>query len=226
MKGLVLKDLYETRFQIIMGLIMALFIWVMLVVSFYNDGFDTSTESESLVSSFAVVLVDYTVISVFTTSVKSTLNSDVAGGWADIRQTMPVTNSGIIMSKIISTAVTIVIYMLLCLVGGAVLLLSGFNLNAEVIIAFPVCISLLQMIALVPVYPLSFKFGAKTANAFFTAFMLITAAVLTVFAFAAFSNDISPFAIRLLAYGALPCAAAVTVFVSYRAGKKLIAVNF
>ena len=94
---------------------------------------------------------------------------------------------------------------------------------AEILIAGPICIGLLQVIAIAPCFPLGMKIGVRKTDGLYLTFVILTAIILVIFGFVAFSNEISSAVIRIICYGILPAAAALVTFVSYKAGKNQIA---
>lgn len=229
MKGLILKDLYTIRTQIIVGAIICLYPAVLLHLGLTNMLSDISmsdsvaSDLEKLMLSFVTLLISYCFIVPFSSFLLNTMKSDYECGWLKIQRTMPLNAGEAIGSKLICTGIVIGIFTLLALIVNIIILIREPEfIIAEIAIAGPVCIGLLQVIAVAPCFPLGMKIGVKKTDGLYLTFVILTGLILIIFGFAAFSNDISTTAVRIICYAVLPVATALTVFISYKAGKNQI----
>ncbi len=230
MKGLILKDLYTIRLQIIVGSIICLYPAVIFNLGLTNLLSDISmtdsvmSDLERLMLSFVTLLISYIFIVPFSSFLLNTMKSDYESGWLKIQRTMPLNAGEAIGSKLICTGIVIGFFTLFALILNVILLIrEPETFIAEIAIAGPICIGLLQVIAIAPCFPLGMTLGVKKTDGLYLTFVILTGIILVIFGFAAFSNDISTSVIRIICYGVLPVAAALTVFISYKAGKNQIA---
>lgn len=223
MKGLILKDLYTIRVQIIAGAIICLYPAILFNLGLSNMVSGVSSELGGLMLTFTVLLISYVFIVPFSSFLLNTMKSDYESGWLKIQRTMPVNAGEAIGAKLVCTGIVIGFFTLFALIVNVILLIREPAIIAELAIAGPICIGLLQAIALAPVFPLGMKFGVKKSDGLYFTFVILTGIILIIFGFAAFSNDISVAMMRIICYAVLPAAAALTVFISYKAGKNQIA---
>ena len=227
MKGLILKDLYEIRFQLICGGLLMLLPYVILSVIGNDITVGDSQMSSELSKMMIVVMfgmLNFICIAVFSSMLLNTVGSDLACGWSKYQRTMPVSNERIIGAKLSATALVVAGLVMISLVFNIIGIFS-YGLNAEVMLAIPVICGLLQITALSPVFPVSAKIGYKSANGIYIGFELIVIIGAVVVMFMAFSNDVSPVVLRLIFYVALPAVTLLSVFASYKAGKRAIAAD-
>lgn len=224
MKGLILKDIYEIRFQIIMGLLIGLWPNVCLQIGFFSMVGTGVQQLDSLFNSMLLVFISYATIVPFTSLLLNTMNSDTTSGWAKIQRTMPVSSGQIVSSKLISTAVMIAVFVLVSFIFNLVSFLrSPDSFIAELLLISPFCIGIMQMITLTPVFPLSMKIGVKKSNAIYLTILILTAIAATILMFAFFSEDLSLTAAKIIIFAGLPAACIITITASYYLSRNLIA---
>ena len=223
MKGLILKDLYTIKTQIIVGTIICLYPAVLLNIGLENMDDGAPFYTANYLLSFTLLLISYCFIVPFSSFLLNTMKSDYESGWLKIQRTMPLNAGEAIGSKLICTGIVIGCFTLFALIVNVILLIREPEaFITEVVIAGPICIGLLQIIAVSPCFPLGMKIGVKKTDGLYLTFVILTGIILIIFGFAAFSNDISTTAIRIICYGVLPAVAVLTVFISYKAGKNQI----
>ena len=224
MKGLILKDLYTIKTQIIVGAIICLYPAVFFHLGLANMTAEMGNPNGEPLLSFIVLLISYVFIVPFSSFLLNTMKSDYESGWLKIQRTMPVNAGETIGSKLICTGIVIGIFSLFALIVNVILLIREPEVFiTEVVIAGPICIGFLQVIAIAPCFPLGMKIGVKKTDGLYLTFVILTAIILVIFGFAAFSNELSTATIRIICYGVLPAAAALVTFISYKAGKNQIA---
>lgn len=227
MKGLILKDLYEIRFQIICGSFLMLLPYVILLFmgkDIVMGDISLTPEMLKMMITLMFGMVNYICIAVFSSMLLNTVGSDLACGWSKYQRTMPVSGERIIGAKLSATALVVAGLVLISIIFNIIGVLT-YGLSAEVMIAIPVICGLLQITALSPVFPVSTKIGYKGTNGIYIGFELIVIIGAVVVMFMAFSNDVSPVVLRIVFYGALPSVTLFSVFASYMAGKKAIAAD-
>ncbi len=223
MKGLILKDLYTIKTQIIVGAIICLYPAVVLHLGLANMIGEMRNPHDEPLLSFITLLISYCFIVPFSSFLLNTLKSDYESGWLKIQRSMPVSSGAVIGSKLICTGIVIGFFALFALVVNIVVLIREPEaFITEIAVAGPLCIGLLQVIAIAPCFPLGMKLGVKKTDGLYLTFVILTGIILIIVGFAAFSNDISTVMLRIICYAILPTAAAFTVFISYKAGKNLI----
>lgn len=225
MKGLILKDLYEIRFQLICGGLLMLLPYVILAVM-GEDIVAGDSQMPSELSEMMIVvmfgMLNFICIAVFSSMLLNTVGSDLACGWSKYQRTMPVSSEKIIGAKLAATALVVAGLVFISLVFNIIGIVA-YGLSAEVMIAIPIICGLLQITALSPVFPVSTKIGYKGANGIYIGFELIVIIAAVIVMFMAFSNDVSQEILRAVFYGALPAVTLLSVFASYKAGKKAVA---
>ncbi len=223
MKGLILKDLYTIKTQIIVGSIICLYPAVIFHLGLANMIGEMRNPHDESFLSFITLLISYCFIVPFSSFLLNTMKSDYESGWLKIQRTMPLNAGEAIGSKLLCTGIVIGFFTLFALIVNVILLIRAPGVFiTEIAIAGPVCIGLLQIIAIAPCFPLGMKLGIKKTEGLYLAFVILTGIILVIFGFAAFSNDISTATVRIICYGALPVVSALTVFISYKSGKNQI----
>ena len=223
MKGLILKDLYTIRLQIIVGSIICLYPAVLFHLGLANMIGDMGRVHDEPLLSFITLLISYCFIVPFSSFLLNTMKSDYESGWLKIQRTMPLNAGEAIGSKLLCTGIIIGFFTLFALIVNVILLIREPRVFiTEVVIAGPICIGLLQIIAIAPCFPLGMKLGVKKTEGLYLAFVILTGIILVIFGFVAFSNDISTTAVRIICYGVLPAVATLVTFISYKAGKNQI----
>lgn len=223
MKGLILKDLYSVRFQIMVGAIIGLYPNIIAAIGFTDIIGEMNPNMIDISATMLHVMVNIATILPFSSLMLNTITDDAESGWTKVCRTMPVTSSQLISSKILSTVIVTGIFTLISFIFNIISIIRGVPVIAEAVIAFPLCMGVIQLLALIPVFPLSLKFGAKNANKIYLAFVIIFSLAAIILAFAAFSDELPPYALRIGAYAVLPVLTAVAFLVSFKAGKRLIA---
>lgn len=223
MKGLILKDLYTIRTQIIVGAIICLYPAVLFHLGLANMIAEMGNPNGEPLLSFITLLISYCFIVPFSSFLLNTMKSDYECGWLKIQRTMPLNAGEAIGSKLICTGIVIGCFALLALIVNVICLIRAPGVFiTEILIAGPICIGLLQVTAVAPCFPLGMKIGVKKTDGLYLTFVILTAIILVIFGFAAFSNEIPVPTIRIICYGVLPAAAALVTFISYMAGKNQI----
>ena len=223
MKGLILKDLYTIRTQIIVGAIICLYPAVLFHLGLANMIAEMGNPNGEPLLSFITLLISYVFIVPFSSFLLNTMKSDYECGWLKIQRTMPLNAGEAISSKLVCTGIVIGCFALLALIVNVICLIRAPGVFiTEILIAGPICIGLLQVIAVAPCFPLGMKIGVKKTDGLYLTFVILTAIILVIFGFAAFSNEFSAATIRIICYGVLPAAAALVTFISYKAGKNQI----
>ena len=224
MKGLILKDLYTIRTQIIVGAIICLYPAVLFHLGLANMIGEMGNPNGEPLLSFITLLISYCFIVPFSSFLLNTMKSDYESGWLKIQRTMPLNAGEAIGSKLICTGIVISCFALLALIVNVICLIRAPGVFiTEILIAGPICIGLLQIIAVAPCFPLGMKIGVRKTDGLYLTFVILAAIILIIFGFAAFSNEIPIPTIRIICYGVLPAAAALVTFISYKAGKNQIA---
>ncbi len=223
MKGLILKDLYTIKTQIIVGSIICLYPAVLFHLGLANMTAEMGNPNGEPLLSFITLLISYCFIVPFSSFLLNTMKSDYESGWLKIQRTMPLNAGEAIGSKLVCTGIVIGFFTLFALIVNVILLIrEPDTFITEVVIAGPICIGLLQVIAIAPCFPLGMKIGVKKTDGLYLTFVILTAIILVIFGFAAFSNEFSAATVRIICYGVLPVIAALVTFISYKAGKNQI----
>lgn len=220
MKGLILKDFYTIRFQIIVLALILAIPNVMMI--FMGGGMSVGAPAGSATEELAFLpyaLVNYVTIVMFSSLLTQTIGDDVQSGWLKYQRTMPVSADQMILSKLAGTYILIgalvIISILVNLFG-----IFTFGIDAELMISIPICIGFMQVIIMSPLFPIALRLGGKASSAVYISVTIIVAAVMIVVAFAATSNEIPAYLMRIIFYGGTPVIAVTTALLSYFVGRK------
>ncbi len=223
MKGLVLKDLYGVRFQIFGGLALLLLPSAMLMLM----GGGMAVEDASHPVEISVVIygiVNYISITLCSSFLVNTLGYDERSGWSKMQRTMPLTSGKIVGAKFAAMGVVLGLLTLLSLVLNVLAALI-FSLPIEPMLALPLCMCMVQAIALSPTFTLGYRFGAKSTTAVYLGFMVLCAAAIIWLAFMFFLDYIGTAALRIICCAGLPALTAAVVAVSWVTGKRAVNVD-
>lgn len=219
MKGLILKDFYLIRFQLVVAAIGAL-----LVAYLCYSGAPAAGINSPLGYVFRVIIpamFDYVVIVIGSSFFLNTIAEDFNSGWVKQQRTLPVSDRQAIGAKLISTYI---------LIGALALFSVGFNLvfwlsyggTFEIMLTAPLCVGLIQVITLSPVFPLGQRYGMKSANTVYLLLEILMAFIAVFTMFPALSKEIPLMALRIAFYAVLPLLAATSGAVSFAASKSLL----
>ncbi|MDE7194142.1 MAG: ABC-2 transporter permease [Oscillospiraceae bacterium] len=223
LKGLIIKDIYCIKFQLITALLLTLFPNIILMLAgggmTVYEGTFLSHDEAMLIGVFLYGMVNYITVTVFSSFLLNTLEDDASSGWAKMQRTMPVSGTQIVGGKILATLLIIAGLTVISLIFNILGVLL-FEMSPEIMIALPICCGLLQIVTLCPVFPVSMKIGTKYTTALYVGMVVIIAIGMLILLISALSSDISETALRIIMYGGLPVLAAAVLGISYAAGKK------
>ncbi len=223
MKGLVLKDLFGVRFQVLGALALMLFPSLMLILM----GGGMSTNERADLTEISVLLygiVNYVSITLCSSFFVNTLGYDERSGWSKIQRTMPLSGGKIIGAKFLSMGLGLAALTSLSLIINVINALL-FKIPLEPMITMPLCMCMVQAIALSPTFTLGYRFGAKTTSAAYIGFMVLLAAAMIAVVFMLFMGDIGITALRIISYAGLPALTAAVVAVSWVTEKRTVNVD-
>ncbi len=227
MKGLILKDIYGCRFQIICGF--AIMLYPMIILSLAGGGMFVAGDGDSdfvksIVGIIVYGMINYISIVICSSFYLNTLSYDEKSGWTKMQRAMPLTGGQIIGGKFLGVG---------AVVGTLTSISLAFNLFSAIIyempfepmIAMPLCIGLLETMTLLPVIVLGYRFGAKSVTwVYYIVMGNITAGTIAL-STAFLVGDIPAAAMRGIAYGGIPALFAAVFAVCYVAGKKAVTVD-
>lgn len=219
MKGLILKDIYTIRFQLIISV-------VLMLVPNLADSFlaaDSISESGDIGLILAIFLfgaANFICICLFSSFILNTLNDDINSGWGKLVRTMPVTSGQVIGAKFAASAIIVGITSAISLISNIVGIIAQ-GLPAEPLIMLPVCLAMFQMAVLCPVFPLAMKLGTSSTTLIYvcTLVILLSGAIAGLCLSLASGNSLV--LLRVIFYGGLPVLAAGSMILSYRAGLRV-----
>ena len=218
MKGLILKDLYSIRFNLVMALLISLFPNLALILA--GGGMAVGTpDYMKVLSVIPYGILNYLVITTFSSFVLNTLDSDKDCGWAKLVRSMPVSGGAIIGAKLISTYIVIGIMTLVSLAFNSLGIIL-FGMDTELMLALPICVGLLQVITLSPTFMLANRIGTKYTTAIYLALVILIACAAVPVMVTGLCGDVSAAFLRITFYVGLPILAAAVAVLSYIVGKK------
>ena len=218
MKGLILKDLYSIRFNLVMALLISLFPNLALI--FAGGGIAVGApDYMKIISVIPYGMLNYLAITTFSSFVLNTLDSDKDCGWAKLARSMPVSGGAIIGAKLISTYIVIGILTLVSLAFNSLGIIL-FGIDTELMLALPICVGLLQVITLSPTFMLANRIGTKYTTAIYLALVVLIACAAVLVMVTGLCGDVSASVLRMTFYVGLPILAAAVAVLSYIVGKK------
>lgn len=217
MKGLILKDIYSVRFQILLALGIMLLPNVASVFLDFLGGSAIESDAQIIMVLFFYGTLDYICISLFSSFVLNTIGDDLNSGWSRIVRTFPVRGSEIIRAKITATGIIVGILTAVSLVFNV---LRGImqGVPMEPVITMPICMGLLQIALLSPIFPLAIRLGTKTTNVLYIIMLLLMTAGSAVLIKASLSAGIA--ILRVVFYFGSPIVAVGSVVLSSRFGNR------
>lgn len=221
MKGLILKDLYTVRFQVIAGAVLMFLPNIMFLLSGSLDNSILDPDSQEIFSLVMYGILNFINICLFSSFVLNTLDADVNSGWAKIQRTFPVSDNQIIGAKLTATYIIVGILTLVSLafnLAGALL----YGLNMEIILIMPICIGLFQVLTLSPLFPLAMRIGTRFAGALYIITEIVMLALAVLLLVYTAKADFGGILLRVVFYGGIPVLAVVSAVLSYHSGKAAI----
>lgn len=224
MKGLVLKDIFGVRFQILGAMAFMLYPSIMLILAGGGMLVDEETNVPLEIPVLMYGIFNYVSITICSSFLLNTLGFDERSGWTKIQRTMPLTGGKIIGAKFLTMGLVLVLLTLMSLIVN-IICAAFFNFPFEPMIAMPLCMCMVQTIALSPTFTLGYRFGAKATSAAYICIMVALAAALTVIVFMVFMGDIGTTLLRVIGYAIMPALTAAVVAVSWVTGKRAVMVD-
>lgn len=218
LKGLILKDIYSVKFQILGGVALMFLPNVLMML---GGGGMAEDDFGGFGSVIVYGLLNYITITMCSSFMLNTLEFDEKSGWAKMQRTMPVTEGQIIAGKYLAMGAVLGILTglsLLCNLFGVIV----FEAAAEPLISLPAIMALLQLITLSVCFVLGYRFGSKVTLILYIGVELVVlvGAFLVIVGF--IKENISAVALRIIAYGGLPALTSVVIAVCYNSGKKAV----
>lgn len=214
MKSLVLKDLYGVKFQIFGAFLIMLLPIVIMVF-----GERPAVGGMSGIAFLPNGLLNYVVITTCSSFLLNTLGFDERSGWVKMQRTMPLSGGKIIGAKFITMGLVLAALTLIFLAAN-VFGVFVHGLPPEPAVAVPICLCMVQAMALSPTFALGYRFGARTTSAAYIGFVVALAAALIWLLLMIFGGDIGIAALRIIAYVGLPVLTAAVIAVSWVTGKR------
>ncbi|MBD5383464.1 MAG: ABC-2 transporter permease [Ruminococcaceae bacterium] len=224
MKGLVLKDIFGVRFQILGAMAIMLYPSIMLFLAGGGMFVDEETKVPLEVPVLMYGLVNYVSITICSSFLLNTLGFDERSGWTKIQRTMPLTGGKIIGAKFLTMGLVLAALTLISLILNVISALL-FGVPLEPMITMPLCMCMVQTIALSPTFTLGYRFGAKATTAAYICIMVLLAVAMTAVVFMVFMGDIGTTLLRVIGYAIMPALTAAVVAVSWITGKRAVMVD-
>lgn len=224
MKGLILKDIYGCRFQIIGGLAIMFF---PMILSALMGGEMSVSDRENGIQTLGVVsvvlygMMNYMSIVVCSSFYLNTLAFDEASGWTKMQRAMPLSGGEILGGKFLCAWAIVGSLTMVSLVFNFVSAVI-FEIPKEPMLTMPLVIGLMELITLLPTIVLGYRFGAKTINWFYFVVLIAVAAGSIVLIAAFLMGDIPAKVLRMVAYIGVPALTAVVTTVCFFTGRKAV----
>lgn len=218
LKGLVLKDIYSVRFQIIIALMIMLL--PNIAALFFTADDPASNAMSDLIMIFLHSALNYVNICIFSSFVLNTLDDEANSGWHNIVRTFPVSRGAITGAKFVSSGIIVAVLTAVSLVFNVIACVKN-GLPAEPMITVPLCIGVVQMGILCPAFPLAQKFGTKRTHAIYLALEILAAVAAVVLLAVSLDRDDAFVFMRAVFYAGAFTAAGASVWLSYLAGRKI-----
>ena len=215
MKGLILKDIYNVRVQILLGMVLVVLLYTVIWLSNFSN-----EEKEGLMNVPVYGLIDYITITLCSTFLLNTLSDDIKSGWAKMQLTMPVSDKEIIGGKLIATGIIVfalMLFSMICNVFGIVI----YRLPPKLMIMMPIILALLQMAVISAVTVIGYRLQGKVM-AVYLVVMLITTGITASPVIGFLTYKISDFVMRLIFYAIIPPLSLAVIILSFVFGKKAV----
>lgn len=190
------------------------------MITFFAGVGITGTDAIETILTFGSL--NYISIVVLSSFFLNTVADDIQSGWARFQRTLPLTAGQLIGGKLLATLVLIAVLVVVSTLFNLVPVYRWRTEILELMLALPFVFGCLQVIALMPVFPIAMRFGIKTSNLLYCVFSVIAAIAAAVAAFMVGANDIPAYVSRVIFYGILPLLAAGVTALSYHLGKKAL----
>lgn len=225
MKGLVLKDVYNVRFQMFSGMAILMFPYIlMLICGMFDSSEDNILNDEIFGINGGVVLLillSYVSITMNSSFMLNTIVDDKRSGWAKMQRTMPISSAKIIGAKMIANGV---------IVGGLTLIvivvnMIGFftlDLPLELLITAPLVFGCLQMITLSAATVMGYRFGSAGTIVGYLVMVLCIAAGAIALIYNLLVENIDEIAFRVICYVGISAFTAAVIMASCAIGKKAV----
>lgn len=218
LKGLILKDIYGIRFQIVCGFLLMCF---PNILSFFSLNAKSNLTPEDLtILVFVYGMVNFLTIAVCSSFVLNTGSYDERSGWSKMQFTMPVSPGQIVGAKMAVIALVPIALTVVSIIFNLIAVILG-GIPVEPMITMPVCICLIQTTAMYLAYMLGLKYGAKRTS-FLYLFILMAEMAAAILIIKLCLDNGSFAALRIAGYGALPLLTVGTAVLSYSHSKKVI----
>lgn len=224
MKGLVLKDIFGVRFQILGAMAIMLYPSVLIFLAGGGMLVDEETNVPLEIPVIMYGIVNYVSITICSSFLLNTLGFDERSGWTKIQRTMPLTGGKIIGAKFLTMGLVLAVLTLISLILNVISALL-FGVPLEPMITMPLCMCMVQTITLSPTFTLGYRFGAKATSAAYICIMVTLAAAMTAIVFMVFMGDIGTTMLRVIGYAIMPALTAAVVAVSWVTGKRAVMVD-
>lgn len=225
MKGLILKDVYNVRLQMFLGMAILMFPYILMLIAGMFDSSEDNIINEEIfgINGGVVILIflSYVSITMNSSFMLNTILDDKRSGWAKFQRTMPVSSAKIIGAKIAANGV---------ITGGLALLVIAVNmigfftldLPIETLIAAPLVFGCLQMITLSVATVSGYRFGSAGTIVSYLAGVLVIATAVIVLLYNLLSGTLGVTAFRVICYAVVPALAIGVIAVCCNLGKKAV----
>lgn len=214
MKGLILKDLYGVKFQIIGAFLIML---LPIVITTFGERTGVTESIELMLNG----LLNYVVITTCSSFLLNTLDFDERSGWSKMQRGMPLSGGKIIGAKFCIMGLVLAALTLIFLAAN-VIGVFVHGLPIEPVVAMPLCLCMVQTMALSPTFAFGYRFGSKATTAAYIGIEIVLAALMILLLLLIFGGYIGAAVIRIICYAALPALTAAVVAMSWITGKKAV----
>ncbi len=218
MKGLIIKDIYSVRFQVIMAVLIMLPPNLMALLIGSDD---LAQDYRQVMVIFMYGVLNLVNICLFSSFVLNTVSSDVNSGWSKIVRTFPVSQRTIVGAKLTSSCIIIGLLVLISMAINTTGIIT-LSAPAEPMLAMPLCMGLLEAAILCPVFPTAMKHGTKISTVLYILAEVLTIGISTAVIATALSSEHSAAVLRAVFYVGTPLIAAGSAVLSLRSAGKLI----
>lgn len=219
MKGLILKDIYNVRFQIIGGLLLLLPPCIEMLIAGKVSG-TASDDFSGLLGLLIYGMINYLIITVCSSFFLNTISNDIKSGWAKMQLTMPVSHKEIIGGKLAATGIILGLLTIFTLISN-ILGVIFFDRSLELMITMPIVLALLQMAVLSVTIVLGYRLRGNITAVYIIVILIIAAGIFALI-YGFFTNIISVSAIRWIAYGGVSLLSAIVIVSCYNLGSKAV----
>lgn len=221
LKGLILKDIYNIKFQFICGLAIMMYPYILLMFAGGDLFEQNGLFDPSFFEPFVYGLINYISVTTCSSFMLNTISDDYRTGWAKVQRTMPLSAEKIVGAKMLAVALIIGFLTMISLIFNIIGVIA-FNVEIEPLITMPIVFACVQMITLSVSVLLGYKSRARLITPVYIIMVLIFAAGGIALIVGILNEVISYAALRIISYAGIPALAAAIAVICNKTSRQAV----